>query len=121
MTFTTEQITKAKQAKSAEELLEMAKASGIEMTEDEAKKYFAELHKEGELSDDELDAVAGGDKGDPPTFNGYEMRSSRWATCDQFFLVGYGDKRCGNCKYFYTVPKEYQIDKLDGYCTTPHN
>ena len=37
MTFTNEQMTKAKQAKTAEELLEMAKASGIEMTEDEAK------------------------------------------------------------------------------------
>ena len=65
MTFTSEQMNKARAAKSAEELLAMAKASGIEMTADEAAKHFAELHKEGELSDDELDAVAGGDKGDP--------------------------------------------------------
>ena len=65
MTFTNEQMTKAKQAKSAEELLAMAKESGISITADEAAKYFAELHKEGELTDDELDAVAGGDKDTP--------------------------------------------------------
>ncbi len=59
--FTPEMIEKAKAAKSAEELLEVAKAGGIEMTADEAKTYFAQLTpKSGELDDDELDAVAGG-------------------------------------------------------------
>ena len=48
-------------AKSAEELLELAKANGVEMTADEAAAYFAQLNpKSGELDDDELDAVAGG-------------------------------------------------------------
>ena len=60
MNFTPEQLTKAKAAKSAEELLALAKENGIEMTDDEAKKYFSDLHKEGELSDDELDNVSGG-------------------------------------------------------------
>ena len=56
-----EMIEKAKTAKSAEELLEIAKANGAEMTADEAKTYFAQLNpKSGELSDDDLDAVAGG-------------------------------------------------------------
>ena len=56
-----EMIEKAKTAKTAEELLEIAKANNIEMTEDEAKTYFAQLSpKCGELSDDDLDAVAGG-------------------------------------------------------------
>ena len=64
MTFTSEQLTKAKAAKSAEELLEMAKESGIEMTAEQAAKYFAELNKQGELSNDELTSVAGGDKDD---------------------------------------------------------
>ena len=64
MTFTNEQLTKAKTAKSAEELIAMAKESGIEMAEDEAKKYFAELNKQGELTDDELTSVAGGSKGE---------------------------------------------------------
>ena len=60
MNFTQEQLAKAKAAKSAEELIALAKENGMEMTDDEAKKYFAELHKEGELSDDELNNVSGG-------------------------------------------------------------
>ena len=56
-----EMIEKAKAAKSAEELLELAKASNVEMTADEAATYFAQLNpKSGELDDDDLDAVAGG-------------------------------------------------------------
>ena len=56
-----EMIEKAKAAKSAEELLELAKANGVEMTADEAKTCFAQLNpKSGELDDDDLDAVAGG-------------------------------------------------------------
>ena len=59
--LTSEMIEKAKGAKSAEELLELAKANGVEMTEDEAKTYFAQLSpKCGELDDDELDEVSGG-------------------------------------------------------------
>ena len=59
--LTPEMIEKAKAAKSAEELLELAKANGVEMTADEAATYFAQLNpKSGELDDDDLDAVAGG-------------------------------------------------------------
>ena len=72
MTFTAEQMNKAKSAKSAEELLAMAKESGVEMTEAQAAKYFDELHKEGELTDDELAAVAGGNpKGSIHTDTGW--------------------------------------------------
>ena len=54
-------IEKARTAKSAEELLELAKANNIEMTAEEAKTYFAQLGpKSGELNDDDLDAVSGG-------------------------------------------------------------
>ena len=60
MIFSPEQLTKAKAAKSAEELLALAKENGMEMTDDEAKKYFADLHKEGELANEELDNVVGG-------------------------------------------------------------
>ena len=60
MKFTPEQLAKAKAAKSAEELLALAKENGIEMTEDEANKYYADFHKEGELADEELDNVSGG-------------------------------------------------------------
>ena len=58
--FTPELIEKARHAKSIEELLALAEENGITLTEDEAKAYFAQLHKSGELSDDELDSVAGG-------------------------------------------------------------
>ncbi len=60
MKFTDEMLEKAKTAKSAEELLEMAKAENIEISAEEAAKAFAELNKTGELSDEELDNVAGG-------------------------------------------------------------
>ena len=59
--LTPEMIEKAKAAKSVEELLELAKANGVEMTADEAATYFAQLNpKSGELDDDDLDNVAGG-------------------------------------------------------------
>ena len=59
--LTPEMIEKAKATKNAEELLELAKANNVEMTADEAATYFAQLNpKSGELSDDDLDNVAGG-------------------------------------------------------------
>ena len=60
MKLTKELIEKAKTANTAEELLAMAKAENIEMTAEEAEKAFAELNKTGELSDEELNNVAGG-------------------------------------------------------------
>ena len=63
-----ELITKAKAAKSVEELLELAKASNVELSEEQAKEYFAKLNPTiGELSDDELDDVSGGGCGESKT------------------------------------------------------
>ena len=58
--FTPELIKKAKAAKSAEELLALAKANNVELTEEEAKTYYEQLNANGTVSDDELDAVVGG-------------------------------------------------------------
>lgn len=58
--LTPELIAKAKAAKSAEELLELAKANNVEITEDMAKTFFEQLNTSGALSDDELEAVSGG-------------------------------------------------------------
>ena len=59
--FTQEMIEKAKLAKSAEELLALAQANGLEMNAQEAGLYFAQLNQAaGEISDEELDDVAGG-------------------------------------------------------------
>ena len=60
MKYSKELIEKAKTAKTAEELLAMAKAENIELSAEEAEKAFAELNKAGELSDEELNNVAGG-------------------------------------------------------------
>ena len=58
--LTPELIKKAKAAKSAEELLALAKANNVELTEEEAKTYFEQLNANGTVSDEELDAVVGG-------------------------------------------------------------
>lgn len=55
-----EMILKAKEAKSAQELHALAKQNGVEMTEESAEAYYQQLRKSGEISDDELDNVAGG-------------------------------------------------------------
>ena len=60
MNISKELIEKAKTAKSAEELLEMAKAENIELNAEEAAQALAKMNKNGELSDEELDNVAGG-------------------------------------------------------------
>ena len=56
-----ELLAKAKEMKTPDELMSLAKENGIEMTEESAKAYFEQLHpKTGELTDDELDNIAGG-------------------------------------------------------------
>lgn len=59
MKFNNEQIQKAMACNSAEELMALAKAEGIELAADEAEKYFEAL-KDGALNLDDLDAVTGG-------------------------------------------------------------
>ena len=69
MQFSKELIEKAQTAKTAEELLAMAKAEGFELPEGEAKTVFSKLNKTGELSDEELNNVSGGcGSGDEPLF-----------------------------------------------------
>ncbi len=54
-------IAKAKQAKTPEELLCLAKENGEEITLESAKAYFELLHSQtGEIADEELDNVSGG-------------------------------------------------------------
>ena len=59
MEFSKDQISKAAECKSVAELKELAKSEGIELTDDEAETYFAELN-DVRVSDEELDEVAGG-------------------------------------------------------------
>ncbi|MDO4811282.1 MAG: hypothetical protein Q3985_04980 [Eubacteriales bacterium] len=65
MKFTEEQMKKFNEAESVEEAIALAKEEGLEVSEEEIGKYYNATHipargKEGELSDDELDSVAGG-------------------------------------------------------------
>ena len=57
--LTKEQIIKAVQCKTADELIALAKAEGFEITKDEAEAYFAEL-ADVELDEKALRNVAGG-------------------------------------------------------------
>ena len=80
MELNKELLTKAKAAKTAEELLTLAKENGIEMTAEEAQKIFAQLHPQtGELSDDELDNVSGGG-----CHNGGRLVVSAMHYCDEW-------------------------------------
>lgn len=111
--LTPELIEKAKQAKSAEELLALAKENGIELSEDEAKAYFEQLNKSGELSDDELDNVAGGgcyyDDGRLVVTCGYYCKRFECSVCGLAFspkftelhkcYSGLHASTCDDCKY----------------------
>ena len=109
MNISKELLEKAKTAKSAEELLELAKAENINFTAEEAAKAFAELNKTGELSDEELDNVAGGcagpyQSGDTPLFNSGDR-------------VKYRKKiRYANCGDFGFNEYENRVDTIFDYC-----
>ncbi len=61
MELTKELAAKAKEAKTPEELMALAKEAGIELTEESAASAFEQLNsKTGKLSDSELDNVSGG-------------------------------------------------------------
>ena len=57
--LTKEQIEKAMQCKSVEELTALAKAEGYEITKEEAEAYMAEL-ADYDLDGEKLQAIAGG-------------------------------------------------------------
>ena len=56
--LTKEQIQKALTCESVEELMELAKAEGVELTKEEAEAYMAEM-EDVELDSDALKQVAG--------------------------------------------------------------
>lgn len=84
-----ELILKAKEAKSVEELLVLAKENKMELTEESAKAYFEQMHKTGELEDDDLDNVAGG----------HCYHDGRKVVTVMEGCTGWTCKRCGGRKY----------------------
>ena len=116
MELSKELLEKAKAAKTAEELIAIAKENEVEMTEESAKAYFELMQaqtKIGELSDEELDNVAGGachtDDGRMVTTVGNQCEhfvckdcglsgsilTMRGAVCSSQKNAAY----CTNCKY----------------------
>lgn len=98
----TELIAKAKEAKSPEELMALAKENGMELTEEAASTYFNQLNpKMGELADDELDNVAGGG-----CHNGGRLVVSVMHYCDEWRCKDDGSQcdidgvlvNCNTCK-----------------------
>ena len=81
-----ELLEKAKAAKSAEELRAIAKENEVDLTEEDAAAYFSQLHKSGELSDEELDAVAGG---------GCHVKDGRLIVSEGYSCDGWACAACG--------------------------
>jgi hypothetical protein len=85
-------LEKAKKAQSVEALIALAKENDINLSEEEAKAYFAQIHKVGELADDELDNVAGGQ-----CKNGDKYVVIATQHCEQWKC----EKCGGNCYHTY--------------------
>lgn len=67
-----EVLESAKKAESYQEIKELAKENGYEIDDREANSIFEYLHKNGELTEEELDNVSGGgcnDSGDTPKYH----------------------------------------------------
>ena len=118
MKISKELLEKAKTAKSAEELLAMAKAENIELTEKQAAKAFAEFNKTGELSDEELDNVTGGCGGRTPKFSVNDRVSHKGSDGKEVYGTVV---RISQEKYYYvyyvvddgeTTEKEYDASEL---------
>ena len=110
MEMNKELIAKAKEAKTPEELIALAKENSMEMTEETAKTYFDLLNpKTGELSDDELDNVAGGSC---YASDGY-LLTTIGHKC-KYFEKSLGKSgvngTCCVCKYWdYDIPSSFEI------------
>ena len=107
MKLNKELLTKAKAAKTAEEIMALAKENGMELTEESAKAYLDLLHPQtGELSDDELDNVAGGG-----CHNGGRLVVSVMHFCDEWRCKNDGDQY-----YEYGIMICCNTCGVDAYC-----
>ena len=112
--LTPELIAKAKAAKSADELLALAKEYNVEMTEEEAKTYFEQLSANGAVSDDELGAVAGGG------FLGLSCPSDDW-TEEEVVTMTYATT-CPHCRATINArPGVYSCQKCGKTITSAAN
>lgn len=79
MQFTKKFIEMAKSAKSADELIDLAKANGVLLSEEEGNKYYKKINtNDQQLADEEVENASGG-----------------WA----WFSSGYTEMYCKNCDW----------------------
>ena len=104
MELNKELLAKAKEAKTPEELIALAKENGMELTEESAKAYLDLLHPQtGELSDDELDNVAGGG-----CHNGGRLVVSAMHYCDEW--------RCKDDGSQWVIDGMLECCKVTAFC-----
>ncbi len=115
--YTLELARKAKNAETVEDLLRMAEEEKVILEREEAERIFNEFHAEGELSDDEIDAVTGGgcSSSSEPSFQGI------WATG---YELSYSCPVChSNCwaetGFIGNGPRKYQCSVC--YTRKRHN
>ncbi|MFA9465802.1 MAG: hypothetical protein ACERKN_16090 [Velocimicrobium sp.] len=102
--FNQELIAKAKEAKTKEELLTIAKENGEDITAEQADTYFELLNKiSGELADEDLDNVAGGGGSNEIAPSPPCPRCGSDNTTGSYLnpLKGYIEYKCLNCHNFY--------------------
>ena len=73
-----ELLEKLQAAKSAQELIEMAKAQDTEIAADMAEELFTMLNAEEELSDEDMEKIAGGDEVPEPTYEIVSLGGGLW-------------------------------------------
>lgn len=73
--ITKEQLEKALECKTAEELMALAKSEGYDITKEQAEAYLAEL-ADWELDREDLDKVAGGTVDRQPCYS--KACSEKW-------------------------------------------
>lgn len=125
--FSDEILAKAKTARNAEELLDLAKDSGIKLIPEQVQLYFARRNpRSEELADEELDNVSGGACSNTYTADGVRLVLSTstcafyQCNCCQGTVCRYNNNKgtCISCSYF---------ENLIGYgmkfslCRNPRN
>ena len=88
LNFTPEQLEAVKAAKSAEELIEIAKKENIELTQEQAENFLQP--PVGEISEEELENVSGGGCGTSSEYSQWEKEAKKdgrinyahWRPCE---------------------------------------
>ncbi len=102
-----------KKAKSPEDLIAFANECNLELSPEDAQKLFDALHAEGELSDDELESVAGGSLSSFLKSVKETFESLGDAISDKFKDIFYGAdcQWCGSREGF-TIEWQFGVQKI---------